>query len=492
MPLGITSDTLKSGPSGEAQFTNGAVFGLAGFDACAIVQANSLGLGLLPPRMTATQRGAIASPSGGLLLYDTTNNKLDFFDSSVWKSLVSTDVSTFVVGAVPFATGAHHLSDDPTNLFWDSPTNCLGVRTDTPVEPLTIDVGSDTHGGLEVTNSNSGTGAQAGIILRTVHDAVNQVGTGTTYGWQLVARSDTWTPSAEREDLMLEYRDGATWRYVAFFEHDTGNVGIGTGVASPAHRLDVAGTINTNTKYRVGSWDIAATAGSSLEISNWQVVGGAQIFSLINNGSSFIMRGGMRSVLPGGITLSGGTSTRDTPPGALLLRAVSSGTEGSTDANSAGANAILEAGDGSVGAGAQNGPGGYALLRGGLGAGSGSGGNVYACFEGNLSTQRGKLVVSEIDVASANLAVDSTGVGFFSTTPVAQESDIVALTDSSGGSANNTIQALTDPADTPATADALRDDLVANLIPELRNNYADLAAKYNALRDLLRAYGLMA
>lgn len=57
----------------------------------------------------------------------------------------------------------------------------------------------------------------------------------------------------------------------------------------------------------------------------------------------------------------------------------------------------------------------------------------------------------------------------------------VALTDSSGGTANTTVQALTDPADTPASADALRDDLVANLIPQLRNNYADLADQHNKL-----------
>ena len=61
----------------------------------------------------------------------------------------------------------------------------------------------------------------------------------------------------------------------------------------------------------------------------------------------------------------------------------------------------------------------------------------------------------------------------------------VGLTDNSGGTANTTIQALTDPADAPADVDALRDDLVANLIPELRNNYADLAAQVNTIRDNL-------
>lgn len=67
---------------------------------------------------------------------------------------------------------------------------------------------------------------------------------------------------------------------------------------------------------------------------------------------------------------------------------------------------------------------------------------------------------------------------------------LTALTDNSGGTANDTVQALTDPADTPATADALRDDLVANLIPELRNNIADLTAKLNAVRTILVDHGL--
>ncbi len=58
---------------------------------------------------------------------------------------------------------------------------------------------------------------------------------------------------------------------------------------------------------------------------------------------------------------------------------------------------------------------------------------------------------------------------------------LVALTDNSAGTANDTIQALPDPTDTPATADALRDDLVAVLIPAIRNNFADVAAKINAI-----------
>jgi hypothetical protein len=67
-----------------------------------------------------------------------------------------------------------------------------------------------------------------------------------------------------------------------------------------------------------------------------------------------------------------------------------------------------------------------------------------------------------------------------------------ALTDSSAGTANDTIQALPDPTDTPATADALRDDLVAVHWPAIRNNFADLATKINEIRTVLRNAKLVA
>jgi hypothetical protein len=92
---------------------------------------------------------------------------------------------------------------------------------------------------------------------------------------------------------------------------------------------------------------------------------------------------------------------------------------------------------------------------------------------------------------------DGTNVGFFGVTPAARPSaytqtystadkthanpTAVALTDNTTGTANTTLQAIPDPADTPASADALRDDIVANDLPAIRNNFADLAASNNAI-----------
>lgn len=95
----------------------------------------------------------------------------------------------------------------------------------------------------------------------------------------------------------------------------------------------------------------------------------------------------------------------------------------------------------------------------------------------------------------SKLGQASSKISFYGATPIVKPSaytqtyatadkthanpTAAALTDNTTGTANTTLQALPDPTDTPATADALRDDLVANLIPALRNNYADLADQHN-------------
>ena len=73
-----------------------------------------------------------------------------------------------------------------------------------------------------------------------------------------------------------------------------------------------------------------------------------------------------------------------------------------------------------------------------------------------------------------------------------QAATVTALIDSISGSVSSTLAAITDPTDSPATADALRDDLVANTLPKIRDALSSLASKVNAIRTALRATGLMA
>ena len=53
----------------------------------AILQADSTTRGFLKPRLTTTQKNAIASPDAGLEVYDTTLNRPCFYDGTTWITL---------------------------------------------------------------------------------------------------------------------------------------------------------------------------------------------------------------------------------------------------------------------------------------------------------------------------------------------------------------------------------------------------------------------
>jgi hypothetical protein len=57
-------------------------------NASAILDIASTTLGLLPPRMTTTQKNAISSPAAGLVVYDTTLNKLCVY-TTAWETITS-------------------------------------------------------------------------------------------------------------------------------------------------------------------------------------------------------------------------------------------------------------------------------------------------------------------------------------------------------------------------------------------------------------------
>lgn len=90
--------TLEVGGTLEAtssSYLRGGVYGFNGFfagmnsgeNASAIIQADSTTKGFLPPRMTTTQKNNISSPASGLVVYDTTTNKLCCYNGSTWNDL---------------------------------------------------------------------------------------------------------------------------------------------------------------------------------------------------------------------------------------------------------------------------------------------------------------------------------------------------------------------------------------------------------------------
>jgi hypothetical protein len=52
--------------------------------ASSLLTLDSTTKGFLPPRMTTTQKNAIASPAAGLMVYDTTLNVISFYNGTIW------------------------------------------------------------------------------------------------------------------------------------------------------------------------------------------------------------------------------------------------------------------------------------------------------------------------------------------------------------------------------------------------------------------------
>jgi hypothetical protein len=80
----IMADTRNGG---LVVLNNTAAGSTAALNSSACLQADSTTKGFLPPRMTTTQKNAIASPAAGLVVYDSTTNKLCCYNGSTWNDL---------------------------------------------------------------------------------------------------------------------------------------------------------------------------------------------------------------------------------------------------------------------------------------------------------------------------------------------------------------------------------------------------------------------
>lgn len=74
--------------SQTGQFFVGASGALTSPDASSKLQVDSITQGFLPPRMTTAERDAIAAPAAGLMIYNTTTNKLNVY-TTAWEAITS-------------------------------------------------------------------------------------------------------------------------------------------------------------------------------------------------------------------------------------------------------------------------------------------------------------------------------------------------------------------------------------------------------------------
>ena len=88
--IGSRANNTGGSISGNTTQENGTqvIFGYESIPASAQVAVNSTTRGFMPPRMTTAQKNAIVTPAAGLMVYDTTLNKLCVY-TTAWETITS-------------------------------------------------------------------------------------------------------------------------------------------------------------------------------------------------------------------------------------------------------------------------------------------------------------------------------------------------------------------------------------------------------------------
>jgi len=99
---------LETNGATRMTILSGGNVGIGNTNPSAILDIASTTSGLLIPRMTQAQRDAIASPSAGLQVYNTTTNQLNFYNGTIWtagQGVTSITAGTGLSGGTITTTG---------------------------------------------------------------------------------------------------------------------------------------------------------------------------------------------------------------------------------------------------------------------------------------------------------------------------------------------------------------------------------------------------
>jgi uncharacterized protein (TIGR02145 family) len=151
----------------------GVGIGTTSPNASAKVEITSTTQGFLPPRMTTTQRDAIAAPAAGLVIFNTTTNCLNFFIGSGWNETCGTLITTGTIITL----------------------NCVGATTTGTLTSGTTASGVSTS--VPYTGGNGGTYAAQTIASTEVTGLTASIAAGSlATGAGALVYTISGTPSA--------------------------------------------------------------------------------------------------------------------------------------------------------------------------------------------------------------------------------------------------------------------------------------------------------
>ena len=294
--------------------------GASNINASSQLEVRSTTKGFLPPRMTTTQKNAIATPATGLTVYQTTDNYLSLFNGTNWQNIVSPNsAGNVILNGTSGNTLIGTTTDAGYRLDVSGSVRTTGtISAATAIargtylnQTLVATANNDVLVGLDIQPTftlGAFTGvtrfplrirnsANDGSVFGVTNDGVvrwgNRIESGNNTG-QLSWDTDLVFINAA---LNLGFRTVGSDRMRIF---STGNVAIAT-TTDAGYRLDVngqgrfVGTILSTGAYSVssGTYDIFNNATTVVPLSGNMVVNGFAYNSTINQtgGASGVTRG---------------------------------------------------------------------------------------------------------------------------------------------------------------------------------------------------------
>ncbi|MGR3177831.1 MAG: hypothetical protein ACUZ8E_07215 [Candidatus Anammoxibacter sp.] len=266
----IKVDDIKN--KGKSRLIGQVTIGSKSFDNSAILTLTATDRGLLIPRLTTAERDAIPSPATGLLIFNTTTNQFNFFETT-WQAIGGTGhVPVTLSGTPDYITLS---GQDIVRGLIDLGTDITGTTTATSISDFDAEVGNNasvtantakvtnaTHTG-DVTGSGALTIASKAVELNMLDDGTDgelitwdatgvtaTVAVGTS-GQVLTSNGVGTAPTFQAgggvsfgsdEQIPFTNAAGTDFDYNASFVFDDSNGRLGVGIDNPISVVHVLGS----------------------------------------------------------------------------------------------------------------------------------------------------------------------------------------------------------------------------------------------------------
>jgi hypothetical protein len=230
--------------------------------ATATLELSSTTKGFLPPRLTATERDAIANPAQGLIIYNTTLNSVEFFNGVRWinyyPSSTETDVYNPItnkiwmdrnLGASQVATSSDDFNAFGSLFQWGRGADGHELMTWTSATQ-----GTPVHNAYNDTRSD----APGNTFIATPTEYTDWRSTQNDNLWQGVNGTNNPCPNGYRLPTSAEYHD-------EFMSWTDGPFSTPLKLPSAGFRRDIDGQISTGFFYWTSTIGTSGSDGYAIK-----------------------------------------------------------------------------------------------------------------------------------------------------------------------------------------------------------------------------------